>query len=126
METEELIQGQGWDEIQISSVLVQGLSHDWLRLFHPDPFFSILRLVALFHQPSLLFGNTFGEPRPSWAETWEERSDVRRDGSAEPWAPSLWPAVAGAMGLEGIEENPTAGSHEMAHPWESFLWTAVN
>lgn len=59
METEELVQGQGWDEIQISSVLVQGLSHDWLRLFHPDPYFSILQLGALFHQPSLLFGNTF-------------------------------------------------------------------
>lgn len=56
---EELVQGQGWDEIQISSVHVQGLSHDWLRLFHPDPFFSILHLGALFPKPSLLFGSIF-------------------------------------------------------------------
>lgn len=59
METEELDQGQGWDEIQTSSVLVQVLSHEWLRLFHPDPFFGILQLGALFHQPSLPFGNIF-------------------------------------------------------------------
>lgn len=59
METEELVQGQSWDEIQISSVLVQGLTHDWLRLSHPDPFFSIFQLGGLFLWPSLPFHTTF-------------------------------------------------------------------
>lgn len=98
VEMEELVQGQGWDEIQISTVLVQGLSHDWLRpgtrtrLFHPDPFFNILQLGALFHQPSLLSGNTF------WGATFfmvrpERRGQMRWLSwalSSEPMASSCW------------------------------------
>lgn len=59
METEEVVQGQGWDKIQDSRVLVQGLTHGWLRLYHPDPVFSILMLAALFLWPFFLFHATF-------------------------------------------------------------------
>jgi len=127
VETEELVQGQGWDEIQICSVLIQGLTHDGVRRSHPDPFFSILQLGGLFLWLSLPFRTTFwgatsfvARPERRWLGG-EVRRQRRWLGSRLAELQPLSPAVAGTRCFGGIEKKPTAGSYEVAYPWESFL-----